>query len=120
MYYKLLLSIKGSRIRNIKSAKGFGYNKFLNLITEGVDKGIVLKDFNSINSVIELFPDKYRNDIKAAFECTSLDIQSALLTDSDVESVKLQIVDKVDTKSLEALNNKRFLDFQINLQGLLN
>jgi len=25
LYYKLLLSIKGSKIRNIKSAKGFGY-----------------------------------------------------------------------------------------------
>ena len=119
MYYKLLLSIKGSRIRNIKSAKGFGYGKFLNLITAGVDKGIVLKDFNSINSVIELFPDKYRNDIKEAFECTDLNTQLALLTDFDIENIKLQLVDKVDTSSIETLNNKRFLDFQINIPGLL-
>lgn len=119
MYYKLLLSIKGSRIRNIKSAKGFGYVKFLNLITAGIDKGIVLKDFNSVNSVIELFPDKYRNDIKEAFECTSLDVQSTLLAKSDIEGIKLQLVDKVDTGSIEALNNKRFLDFQINIQGLM-
>jgi hypothetical protein len=119
MYYKLLLSIKGSRIRNIKSAKGFGYCKFLNLLTDGMDRNIVLKDYGSINSVIDLFPEKYRIDIKTAFDCTNLDIQHTLLTDSDIESIKLQIVDNIDTGSIEVLNNKRFLDFPINLQGLI-
>jgi len=92
----------------------------LNLIAEGIDHGTVLKDFNSISSVIELFPEKYRADIKQGFECTDLDIQSSLLSDADKESVKVQLVDKVDTNSIEALNNKRFLEFQINLQGLLD
>ena len=32
LYYRLLLSIKGSKIRNINSAKGFGYNKFLKIL----------------------------------------------------------------------------------------
>lgn len=119
MYYKLLLSIKGSRIRNIKSAKGFGYVKFLNLLSDGMDKGVVLKDYKSINSVLDLFPEKYRRDIKGAFSCTDLGTQYALLTESDIDSIKLQLVNNIDISSLEALNNKRFLDFPINLQGLL-
>lgn len=119
LYYRLLISIKGSKIRNIRSAKGFGYGKFMKLLKEGIDRDIVLRDFESIDSVIQLFPDKYREDIKSAFQCTGLDIQYSLLNEIDIEGIKSQIVDKVDIPSLEALNNQRFLEFPINLQGLL-
>ena len=120
LYFRLLLSIKGSKIRNIKSAKGFGYGRFMKLLKDGVDKGIILRDFSSIDSVIELFPEQYRNDIKTAFQCTSIDTQYSLLSETDIDNIKSQIIDKVDVESIEALNNKRFLEFPINLQGLLN
>lgn len=120
MYYRLLLSIKGSKTRNIKSAKGFGYGKFMNIISEGIKNDIVLRDFESINSIIDLFPDQYKEDIKIAFQCTSIENQFNLLGDSDIEKIKSQIVDKIDIQSVESLNNKRFIDFPINIQGLLN
>lgn len=120
MYYRLLMSIKGSKIRNIRSAKGFGYGKFMTLLRQGLERDIVLRDFESIDSIMDLFPAGYRDDIKQAFQCTSIDTQFALLSDTDIEAVKSQIVDKVDLESLEALNNKRFLEMPINLQGLLN
>lgn len=119
LYYKLLLSIKGSRIRNIKSAKGFGYIKFKNILNDGLINGIILKDFNSIHSVLELFPEKYRKDIYNAFVCTDLDTQYALLSDADKEFIKMQLIDKEDDSSLESLNNKRFLEYPINLQYLM-
>lgn len=120
MYYRLLLSIKGSKIRNIKSAKGFGYGKFMTILKEGIKNDIVLKDFESIDSIIQLFPDNYREDIKNAFQCTSIETQFSLLSQVDIDYITNQIVDKVDIESVEALNNKRFLDYPINLQGLLN
>lgn len=120
LYYRLLLSIKGSKIRNIRSAKGFGYGKFMKLLKDGIQKDIVLRDFECIESVIQLFPEKYRDDIKVAFKCTSLDTQYSLLSDIDIDVIKNQIIDKADIGSIESLNNKRFLDFPINLQGLLN
>lgn len=119
LYYRLLLSIKGSKIRNIRSAKGFGYGKFMKLLKEGIEKDIVLRDFGSIDSVIQLFPDKYREDIKGAFQCTGLDIQYSLLSEVDIEEIRSQIIDKADVSSLESLNNQRFLEYPINLQGLL-
>ena len=119
LYYKLLLSIKGSKIRNITSTKGFGYGKFLKLMKEGIDKGIVLKDFESIDSVINLFPDKYKEAIKISFQCTDLETQYNLLNDIDKESIKNQIIDKFDMSSLEALNNRRFIESPINIPGLL-
>jgi hypothetical protein len=120
MYYRLLLSIKGSKIRNIRSAKGFGYTKFTNILRDGLDKGIVLKDFNSIDSILELFPPQYQQDIKLAFQCTNISTQYQLLSDSDIDNIKSQIIDKVDLDSLNALNNKRFLDYPINLPSLMN
>ena len=119
MYYRLLLSIKGSKIRNIRSAKGFGYGKFIKLLKDGIDRNIVLRDFSSLDSIIQLFPDNYAGAIKKAFQCTSIDTQYALLSNTDIEEIQTQIVDKVDIESLEALNNKRFLEYPINLQSLI-
>jgi hypothetical protein len=41
------------------------------------------------------------------------------LNDIDTEDIKSQMVDKADIQSLESLNNQRFLEFPISLQGLL-
>jgi hypothetical protein len=120
MYYRLLLAIKGSKIRNIKAAKGFGYGKFMNILKDGLDKGIVLRDFGSIDSILELFPKQYQEDIKIAFICTNIETQYQLLSDTDISNIKSQIIDKVDDTSLNALNNKRFLDYPINLPSLMN
>lgn len=120
MYYRLLLSIKGSTIRNIKSAKGFGYGKFISILKNGIDNDIILKDFESIDSIIDLFPTQYQSDIKTAFQCTTIDGQYDLLSSTDIEGIKSQIIDKIDFESLNALNNKRFLDSPINLNGLCN
>lgn len=119
MYFRLLLAIKGSKIRNIKASKGFGYSRFIKLLSEGMKKGIILKDFSSIESIIELFPEQYREDIKNAFLCTSIETQMGLINDINIEEVNSQIIDKIDIKSVEALNNKRFFEFPINLPHLI-
>ena len=119
MYYRLLLSMKGSKVRNIRSAKGFGYGKFTKILKEGLENGMILKEFESIDSILQLFPEKYQEDIKNAFLCSDIGLQSTLLTDADRNDVLSQCIDKVDIASVEALNNQRFLDFPINLPGLL-
>ena len=64
-------------------------------------------------------PEKYVDDIRVAYQCTSLTNQFNLLNKADIESLKSQIVDKVDLESLEELNMKRFFDYPINLPYLL-
>lgn len=119
MYFRLLLSIKGSKIRNIRSAKGFGYGRFMKILADGIKNDVVLKDFESLGSIINLFPEKYQDDITNAFKCMSIDTQYQLINNVDAEYIKSQIVDKIDITSVEALNNKRFLDFPINLSMLV-
>lgn len=119
MYFRLLLAIKGSKIRNIKASKGFGYSKFIKIISDGIKNGIVLRDFSSIDSIIDIFPEQYQEDIRNAFQCTSIENQMALINKINIEEVQAQIIDKIDIKSVEALNNKRFFDFPINLPYLI-
>ena len=119
MYFRLLLSIRGSKVRNIKAAKGFGYSTFLRLIKNGIDRDIILKDFESLGSIIQLFPEEIRADVKKAFQCLSIDSQYEMMTEADKSSLKDQIIDRVDFMSLQALNNKRFYDFPINISALL-
>jgi len=120
LYYKLLLSVRGSKIRNIRSARGFGYTKLLGTLREGIDSGLLLRDYNSIGSVIQLFPEQFREDIRKGYQCSDLDLQLSLLGKPDRDYVSTQLIDKVDNVSLEALNNQRFLNCQINLHGLLS
>ena len=119
MYFRLLLSIRGSKVRNIKASKGFGYGTFLHLIKNGMDRDIILKDFASLESIIQLFPEEIRSDIKKAFQCLSIDTQFDMMSEADISSLKDQIVDRVDFMSLQALNNKRFYDFPVNLSALI-
>jgi len=119
LYYKLLLSVKGSKIRNIKSPRGFGYERLLDCVKFGKQNNLLLNDFKSIDSIIDIFPEKYRDNIKIAFQCMNLELQYNLLNQANIESIKSQIIDKYDMKSLEELNNRRFSDFPINLLMLL-
>ena len=118
LYYRFLLTAEGSKIRNINSIKELGYKRLIELLNDGISRGIVLKDFSSLSSIIELFPDKYRKELEENFKCVSLDNQYDMLTDADIASIKDQVIDKIDVVSIQALNNRRFLEYPINLTGL--
>jgi hypothetical protein len=49
----------------------------------------------------------------------SLDTHEEMLSNGDREYVQTQLVDKIDVASLSSLNNRRFLEFPLNLQGLM-
>jgi hypothetical protein len=119
LYYRLLLSVKGSKVRNIQTARGFGRVRLVKAVQDAFDKGLALSGFTAVGSILDIFQPEYREDIQLAIDCSSLDSQLALLGKADDDFVCSQLIDRVDQASLEALNNKRFLDNQINLQGLL-
>lgn len=120
LYYRLLLSVEGNRYRNIQTARGFGFSKLITCLTEAVDRNQLLMDFRSVDSIADIFPDKFRDDIISACRCTDLSLQLSLLTNTDRDFVCSQMIDRSDPASLESLNNRRFLDFPINLIGLLD
>ena len=43
------------------------YQKFMKILEQGIKDGNILQSFESLDSIIQLFPEKYRKDIKNAF-----------------------------------------------------
>lgn len=119
LYYRLLLTVEGNKIRNLDSVKELGYDKLCEILQDGLKQGKVLRDFSSLASIIDLFPEKYRKNLEENFRCVSLDNSYGMITEADVSVLKEQMVDKIDLVSVEALNNKRFLNYPINLTGLI-
>ena len=119
LYYRLLLTIHGSKIRNIKSSKGLGYGKLIKILKTNINSGNIVTSYSSLDSIIDSFPHKHREELKDAFQCMSIENQFELITDNDINYVKSQIVNKVDERSINSLNNKRFLEFPINIEGLI-
>lgn len=120
LYYRLLLTVLGSKVRNVQAPRGFGPVRLMNALHEGIDTGSILPQFTSVDSVIEVFPVKYRDELTSAVKCIDLDGQLVLVTKADREATFGQLIDRSDPTSLEALNNQRYLEVPINLQGLLD
>ena len=116
LYYRLLLSVVGSKIRNVKGASGLGINRLMDILQHNESE--ILHDFSSIESILPFFPEKYREGLKEAYQCMGLDTQYGLLSKTDIENVRSQIVDKIDP-SIQTINNRRFLEHPVNLQYLL-
>lgn len=119
LYYKVFMAIKGSKIRNIQSSKSFGYTKFIDIINDALKVGNILEEYKSIESILNIFPNQYRENIKRSFISCDLEKQLSLIGVQDRELVLSQIVEKYDNESIEALNNQRFLEFPVNISGLL-
>lgn len=119
LYYKLLLIVHGSKIRNIKSSTGLGYTRLIKILKNGILGNNSVQQYSSLDSIIDLFPPKYKDELKQAFPCMSIDNQYELLNENDINSIKNQLINKVDERSINSLNNKRFLDFPINIEGLV-
>lgn len=120
MFYRLLLAVKGSKIRNIGPIRGYTTTFLSQTLTNSLTSGSLLTDFQSIDSVLTAFPSAMRNQLRSSLQCLNLDNHYDLLSEVDVSETKSQIVDKVDMKSVEALNNQRFLEYPINLPNLIN
>jgi hypothetical protein len=119
LYYRLLLVVHGSDIRNITGGRGLGTKRLLSILRNGIEAGMVLSGYNSIDSILSIFPEKYQSDLKVGLECVDLNKQLMLLGKADSDSVIAKLVDRTDNSGVLSLNNKRFIDFQINLTGLL-
>lgn len=118
MYYRLILLQHGDDTRNILSGKESGIN-FIGNVIYAYTHGRIISDPRSIAAVLKAFTKLQQEEIKQSLQCLDLETHYNLLTDTDIDFIKTQLVDRVDPKSVEALNNVRFLEFPINLQFLI-
>lgn len=113
-----ILSIVGSKHRNIYNIKGYGMKKVFKLLERALDDGLITDNTNNINLLISIIKAGYRDIIIDNFHCTDIDFQYNQLTKKDIHDVMSQCIDKFDNVSLKKLNDEFFINSPINLMEL--
>ena len=108
----------GDEMRNIPSSQDLGTDVIYCAITKVIERD-PFHYAHSLSTLLKVFPSSKQADIKSALQCIDLETHYDTLSPTDIDGIKSQMVDKVDPKSVEALNNVRFLEFPINLQFLM-
>ena len=119
LYYQLLLISIGDNYRNIDTIRELKMDQMILLLQESMKNGSILMEYTSLTPIMDIFPKKHVEMISENYRCMSLDTHEEMLTDGDREYIQTQLIDKIDVASLSALNNRRFLEFPLNLQGLM-
>ena len=119
LYYQLLLLSIGDVYRNIDVIRELKTDQMVLLLQESMKSGSILMEYTSLTPIMDIFPKKHVEMISENYRCMSLDTHEEMLTNGDREYVQTQLVDKIDVASLSSLNNRRFLEFPLNLQGLM-
>lgn len=121
LYFKLLLTFKGSIIRNITplSSENLSLLDFSKLLRSRVSEGLILENFKSIESVLDFVPKGIKDELKKSFKLFDLNLHLSKVTESISQELKDQVVDEFDNESLMSLNNQRFLEFPVNLVDLV-
>lgn len=117
-FYYLIFSCIGDKPRSIEPVKGIGIRTVVKFILSGIDNGIITKNTNRIELLVNIFPEDVREQITNNFQAFNLESQMSLLTSQDIYDVEKQIVDRFDNNSLMTLNSGKFYNHQLMLQEL--
>lgn len=114
-FLPFILSIIGSKNRNIYNIKGFGVVKLLKLIDKLIDEKVITNETTNIHILIEFINEKFRTKVMNNFYCTDIDFQLLSLNTRDHYNIISQLKDKFDNVSLKKINDKYFTEYPLQL-----
>ena len=117
-FYSTLMSVMGDKKRSVDPLKGVGCKTVQKYLNNGIDKGLVTKDTNTIELISSVFPEEYHDLLINNFRCISLESQYLNLTEQDRFNITNQIVDRSDYSSLLELNKSDYKDYPLMLTEL--
>lgn len=110
-----ILSIIGSKYRNIYNIKGFGLKKTFKLLEKALTEGLITPNIDNINILLGAIKSGYRDVILNNYYCIDILFQYGQLNAKDIHDITSQLIDKFDNVSLKKLNDKFFEKHPINL-----
>lgn len=118
IYYSLVMSAAGDKLRSIDPLKGIGYKTFLRYLAVAVANREITDTTKTLESVISSLPIEEPEQTVQNFRCINLEDQLENLTDDNIFAITNQIVDRFDYNSLLQLNATRYKDYPLMLQEL--
>ena len=118
--YCSLISVLGDRQRCIYGLDGIGPMVLRDLIRKSISEHEI--NINTTNPEIlgKIFQESDKqNEFINNYYCSNLDYMYSRLTESEIDSITNQIVDRSDINSIKALNNNEFYRYPLMLDALL-
>ena len=117
-FISFILSVIGSKYRNIYNIKGIGMKSVFKIIQKAIDNKLVSNNIDNIYLLISIIKNSFRNDIIDNFKLVDLNYQYTQLNKKDIYEITCQIKDKFDNVALKKINDKYFDEFPIMLQEI--
>lgn len=117
--YCSLLSVIGDKTRSIDGILGIGPSRLENLIKAGLSNKIINDTTNSPELMSMIFEkDDQRKDFINNYYCTSIIDKYNELTSSDIDSIKIQIVDRYDKNGFSIVERSKFDKYRIQMENI--
>ena len=89
------------------------------ILYESIMNGNISKETTNAKLLSDLFPEEVKEDVYHNLMVTDIRNEYQMLTDGDVKTILMQIVDQSDINTLQHLNATRFVKNQLRLESLL-
>lgn len=117
-FYSALIASLGNKPRSIDPVKGVGCKTIMKYLTTAIGAGKINRSTNSINMIMEAFPEDQHERIFNNFNCINLEKQLTDLTTHDIFSITSQVTDRYDLNSLMQLNREDYKEYPLMLPEL--
>lgn len=117
-FIPFILSIIGSKYRNIYNIKGMGMKSVYKVIQKAIDQKLVSNNIDNIYLLLNIIKSSVRDEILNNYKCVDLNYQYTQLSKKDIYDITSQIKDKFDNIALRKINDKYFIEYPIMLQEI--
>jgi len=117
-FIPFILSIIGSKYRNIYSIKGLGMKTVYKTLQKAVDEKMISSSIDNIHLLLNVIKQSMRKDILQNYYCIDFAHQYKQLTKKDKYDIMTQLKDKFDNIALKQINDKYFIEYPIMLQEI--
>ena len=114
-FIPFILSIVGSKNRNIYNIKGIGLKSAIKLVHAALHQGLISSGMTNINLLIEIIKPGWRNPVLNNYYCTDISFQYSLLTYTDIHAIMSQLHDRFDNVALKRINDMYFKEFPLQI-----
>ena len=118
--YCALMSVLGDKVRSIDKIYGVGIKTLQKKLEEAIMHNIIEDGTTNPEVIGDIFKDgEVKEEFINNFYCSSIKSMYQILSESERKSILAQQVDRIDINSLKVLNDTKFYNHRILLEGLL-
>lgn len=107
-FLPFIISIVGSKYRNIYNIKRMQMKSTLKLLQKALDEGMITNGITNIHMLLQILIPSIRGQVTLNYNLTDIETQFDRLNKKDLFGIYDQLIDKLDNVSLKKLNDKHF------------